>query len=253
MSARKIGVTPVNRNLRNTLIAGSLVIALAIAFVSVLPEKASAEDVKQRLISVTGEAKLEVKPDMATLSFGTENTAADAQTAQRENSLKMSAVIDALYASGISKDDIQTSNFNLSPVYEWQGEKTQKQVLVGYRCSNTVTVRLKDIGKVGLVIDSATTDGATNVYGITFGLQNPDAYRPTILAAAVNDAKAKADIMASAAGYKVTGVQTMSDGYTSVVPVRESASYMKSIADTSVPIEAGSVTITATVRIDYTF
>jgi uncharacterized protein YggE len=163
----------VNRNLKNALIAGSLVVALAIALVSALPEKANAEEVKDRLISVTGEAKLEVKPDMATLNFGMENTAADAQTAQRENSLKMNAVIEALYRSGISKDDIQTSNFSLSPLYEWKGEKNEKQVLVGYRCNNTVTVRLKDISKVGAVIDSATTAGATNVSGITFGLQNP--------------------------------------------------------------------------------
>ena len=242
-----------SKRLKNALIAGGLVIALAIAFVSTLPQSASAEEAEQRLISVTGEAELQVKPDVATLNFGMENTAADAQTAQRENSLKMNAIIDALHASGISKDDIQTSNFNLSPVYEWQGEKTQQQVLVGYRCNNTVTVRLKDLSKVGSVIDAATTAGATNVHGISFGLQNPDAYRPTILSAAVNDAKAKADIMAKAAGYSVTGVQKMSDGYTTVESVRESVGYGKVMMDTSVPIEAGTVTIRASVRIDYTF
>jgi uncharacterized protein YggE len=59
--------------------------------------------------------------------------------------------------------------------------------------------------------------------------------------------------MAKAAGYQVTGVQTMSDGYTSVQPVRENAGYGMALKDASVPIEAGSVTITATVRVDYTF
>ncbi len=246
-----------NRQLWNALAACGLMIALAIVFVSVLPRSARAEDPQQRLISVTGEAKVEVRPDMATMTFGVETNAATAQEAQRENSLKMNAVIDALKASGISKDDIQTSNFNLSPVYEWKDDparKSQTQTLVGYRCSNSVIVKLKDISKVGTTIDAATTAGATNVYGISFGLQNPDAYRPTVLAAAVNDARAKADIMAKAAGYSVTGVQKMSNGYTSVQPIRaEAGSMVKGLADMAVPIEAGTVTISATVSIDYTF
>jgi len=248
-----IGVNPVSNKLGNGLVVAGLVIALAIAFVSGRPNTAAAEEIDHRLISVSGEAQLQVKPDQAIINIGIENTAADAQTAQRENSLKMNAIITAIYSSGISKDDVQTSNFNLSPIYEWQGEKTQKQVLVGYRCNNTVTVKVKDLAKVGSVIDAATTAGATNVYGITFGLQNPDAYRPVLLASAVNDAKAKADIMAKAAGYTVTGVYKMYDGYTTVSDVRESVYAGKAIMDVSVPIEIGSLTVNASVRIDYTF
>lgn len=242
-----------NSKLRHALIAGGLVIALAIAFMAALPEPVRAEEAAKRLISVTGEAELQVKPDMVTLNFGVENTATDAQAAQRDNTQKMNAVIQSLYGNGIPKDDVQTSNFSLSPVYEWQGEDGRKQVLVGYRCNNTVVVRLKDLTKVGVVIDAATTAGATNIHGITFGLQNPNAYRPTILAAAVKDARAKADIMAGAAGYTVTGVQTMSDAYTSVSGVREVYQLAKGMADAAAPIEAGSLTVRATVRIDYTF
>ncbi|MGE5579083.1 MAG: SIMPL domain-containing protein [Bacillota bacterium] len=242
-----------DRRLRNVFVAGSLVIVLALAFISALPEPASAEEVAQRLISVTGEAEVQVKPDMVTMNFGVENTASDAQTAQRQNSTAMNAVVEALYRQGISKDDVQTSSFRLSPVYEWQGERSEKQVLVGYRCSNTVVVRLKDLSKVGATIDAATSAGANNVYGISFGLQDPNAQRPTLLAAAVSDAKAKADIMARAAGYTITGVQRMSDGYTSVVEVQESLRSAKVMMDSSVPIEAGTLTVKATVQIDYTF
>ncbi len=242
-----------NRRLRNALIVGSLVVALALAFVSVLPEPASAEEAPQRLISVTGEAEVQVKPDMVTMNFGVETTAADAQTAQRQNSQTMNAVIQALYGQGISKDDIQTSNFSIYPVYEWQGDRSEKQVLTGYCCNNTVVVKLKDLSKVGTAIDAATSAGATNVSGITFGLQNPNALRPTVLAAAVNDAKAKADIMAKAAGYTITGVHRMSDGYTSVVPVSDAYRSAKVMLDSAVPIESGSLTVRATVQIDYTF
>lgn len=244
----------VNRKLRNSLIAGSLVVALAIAFVSALPQPAEAEEVEKRLISVTGEAKIEVKPDMATMSFGVEVTAADAQTAQRENSAKMTAVIEVLTKNGVQRDDIQTSNFSLSPVYEWLGERGEKQTLVGYRCNNTVTVEVKDLSKIGTLIDAGTAAGANNVYGLTFGLQSPAAHRNALLTSAVNDARAKADILAAAAGYKVSGVQTISDPSTSVSPIRYSMDMVRGMEEAAaVPIEGGMVTLSATIRIDYTF
>lgn len=256
------------RTLRNTLIGGGLIVALAIAFSAVLPERVSAEDATNRLISVSGEASVEVKPDMATLSFGVENTAVAAQDAQRENSLKMNAVIDALKASGVSLDDIQTSNFSLYPVYEYESEvvtseytssgqylqvpspKKVKQVLTGYRCNNTVVVRLKDTSRVGYVIDATISAGATNIGGISFGIQNPEKYKNDMLAAAVQNAKSKGEIMARAAGVTITGLKAMHDGYASV-EAGGAGSYK--MVDRAPSIEAGSVTVRASVRIDLTF
>ena len=251
----------VTRTLRNTLIGGGLIVALAIAFLAALPEPVSAEDATTRLISVSGEASVEVKPDMATLSFGVENTAVAAQDAQRENSLKMNAVIDALKASGISLDDIQTSNFSLYPVYESEvissfGQylpvPSPKQVLTGYRCNNTVVVRLKDTSRVGSVIDATISAGATNIGGISFGIQNPEKYKNDMLAAAVQNAKSKGEIMARAAGVTITGLKAMYDGY-ATVEIRGAESYQKMMMDMAPSIQAGSVTVRASVRIDLTF
>lgn len=240
---------------KNALVAGGLVVALVVAFALGNPKAVSAEETGQRLISVTGEARIEVKPDMATLNFGVENTAKTAQDAQRENALSMNAVIDALFGMGIAKEDIQTSNFGLYPVYEWEGDRpdtSKVQVLTGYRCNNTVTVRLKDIGTVGAAIDKAVTAGATNVGGISFGLQNPNAHQTAMLTSAVKDAESKAQIMARAAGVTITGVYRISDGYTSVESVRSAAGY-KLAMDAAPSIEPGSVTVRATVRVDYSF
>ena len=169
--------------------------------------KAYAEEPQVRLISVTGEASMQVKPDMATISFGVETNAPTAGEAQRTNSSAMDAVIQALLGMSIPRDDIQTSNFSLYPVYEWQGDKPDaKQVLLGYRCNNTVVVKIRNIGRVGEAIDRATSAGATNIGGITFGLQDPEPLKKQLLSQAVTDARSKAETMARAAGVVIAGV-----------------------------------------------
>ena len=242
-----------NRTVKYVLAVGCAALLLAVAFAARAPEVAKAEDTSTRLISVTGESKLEVKPDMATLTFGVENTAKTAQEAQRENAVKMNAVIDSLLTLGIPRSNIQTSNFSLYPVYEYpKAMEGGSPVLAGYRCNNSVTVRLMDVSMVGGAIDVAVTAGATNAGNISFGLQNPENYRNAVLTAAVNDAKAKADVMARAAGVTITGVYKISDGYTSVVPVeRAMASY--DMVKQAPSIEPGTVNVTASVRIDFTF
>lgn len=245
-------------NLRNALISGGVAIALAFAFMAVTPGKANAEDSVQRLISVTGEASVNVAPDMATVSLGVETTASTAQEAQRENSSKMSAVVTALKDAGIASDDIQTSNFSLHPVYESHYEKTgvgsdPKTVLTGYRCNNTVTAKVKVIARIGAVIDQAISAGATNVNGISFNIENPEQYKNEVLASAVRNARSKADVMAGAAGVTITGIKTISDGYSLVMPERGEALGYGMKADVSTVIEPGTVTVTGSVRIDFTF
>jgi hypothetical protein len=235
-------------------LAGGVLLALALAVGSALPKTALAEDpASPRLISVTGEALLQVKPDMAAITFGVQTQAATAQDAQKDNAGRMTAVINALVAKGIAKDDIQTSNFSLHPVYEWQGERDSKQVLVGYRCSNNVIVRLKDIANIGPVIDAATEAGANNIGGISFGLLDPKPQQDALLAEAVKNAREKAEIMAKAAGVNIISVYTISDGYSNVSPVVERSMMMDSAKGASTPIEPGSLTIRASVQVQYSF
>lgn len=212
-----------------------------------------AEESQQRLISVTGEASMQVKPDMATISFGVETNAPTAAEAQQTNSRAMDAVIQALLGIGIAREDIQTSNFSLYPVYEWRGEKPEeKQVLVGYRCNNTVVAKIRDIARIGDAIDRAVAAGATNIGGISFGLQNPEPLKNELLAQAVTNARSKAETMAKAAGVVVTGVYRISDGWATVDEAYGSAP-LRSIEGMTTPIEGGTLSVRATVRIDFTF
>lgn len=238
---------------RNVALTLGLLAAFALVFGSALPGKALAEEPSLRLISVTGEAEVQVKPDVAVMTFGVEITAGTAQDAQRQNAEKMSAVVNSLLANGIGSSDIQTSNFRLNPVYEWVDEKpVGKQVLVGYRCTNQVSVRVKNLAKIGQVLDAAIAAGANTVGGISFSLLNPENVKNEMLAEAVKNAKAKAEIMAGAAGVTITGINRIADGYASVQDV-VAVKAMYDEARGSTPIESGTVTVRASVRVDYTF
>lgn len=241
--------------LRNVVVASAMLASLVIAIVALQPERTLAEDpvTEPRLISVNGEATISVKPDMVTISFGVETNGATAKEAQQANTTQMNNVIAALKAAGIRSEDIQTSNFSLYPVYSWEEQKTggSKQVLTGYRCNNTVTARVKSVSTTGTIIDAAVNAGATNIGGITFGLQDAEPTKNEALAMAVASARSKAEVMAKAAGVTITGIYKISNGYATVSGRAEMDSY--ALKDAATPIESGTVTVTATVRIDFTF
>ncbi len=237
------------------LLAAGILLVLAFLVASSVPKQAMAGDTEIRLITVTGEAQTQVKPDIATARFGVENTAPTAQEAQQYNAQKMTAVVNALVAAGVAKDDIQTSNFSVYPQYEWQEQKAgSKQVLVGFRCNNTVTAKVKNIAKLGDVIDAAAGAGANSIGGISFGLENPDPVKDQMLAQAVKNARSKANIMAEAAGVTIANVHSISDGWYQVMDLNEGvrADMAKSFAG-STPIEPGSLTISASVRMEFRF
>ena len=235
-------------------IALSVVIVLCLSvFQGIYAPEVRAEEVDKRVISVTGEYTIYVKPDVARVSFGVETNALTAQEAQSSNSLVMNKVISELLAQGISREDVQTSNFSLYPVYETQENvRFSQQVLVGYRCNNTVTVRIKYLGKIGQIIDVTVKAGATNVGGISFGVLDSKKYEDQVLAKAVENARHKAEVMAKAAGVTIKDVINMSDGWVYVSSTREIAKFAENQSDMT-PIEPGEVTVTATVRMDFTF
>lgn len=220
--------------------------------------RAHAEEALDRLITVTGQAEIYVKPDVASVGLGVETNGATAQEAQKLNASAMTGVIGALKEKGIDDKDIQTSNLSLFPVYEFQTSAEApkgKSVLVGYRCNNTVHVRVKDVGNVGGLIDSAVTSGATNVHSISFGVLDSKKYEDQALGKAVENAKHKAEVLAQAAGVKIKGVLRITDGYVHVATygpeMMGDSRLMKS--EVGSPVEPGEVVITSNVGMDFTF
>jgi uncharacterized protein YggE len=165
----------------------------------------------------------------------------------------MAAVIAALKNAGVAEDDIQTSDFSVSPKYPpYQPNQTTAPRIVGYTVSNQVTAKVKNLAKLGAILDALVQAGSNQINGISFGLNEPKATLNEARKKAVADARARAELYAEAAGVCVGKVVQISES-SAVVPMppmyRREA--MAASADASVPIAAGQQVVTAHVSITF--
>jgi uncharacterized protein len=205
---------------------------------------AESTDPKPGTISVDGSGSVETKPDTATTSFGVVTQGATAQEAMAENSAAMKKVIDALKLAGVPAKDLQTQYVSLDPRYDNQGRE-----ILGYNASNTVSAVVRDLAQVGPVIDAGIAAGANNVSGPSLSREDRDELYHEALEKAVADAKAKAEVLAKAAGVTVGAVQSMTESPQSGGPMPIAFGAMRA-ADA--PIETGTTQITAAVRVVFT-
>jgi uncharacterized protein len=225
--------------MRPTLFAA---LALAVA----LAGAARAQDEVQRLVTVTGSAEVEAVPDLATITAGVETQGPTAREALGANTEAMAAVFAALDAAGIAARDRQTSQLNLNPVYEPYRDGAQEpQRVIAYQASNMVTVRVREVGKLGAVIDALTSAGANRLYGVGFEVSEPRASLDTAREEAVADARSKAELFARAAGVTLGAVRSIreSTGMGGPEPLRARA-----MAEAA-PVAEGTVTLTADVEV----
>jgi uncharacterized protein len=151
------------------------------------------------LVTVTGEGSVAVKPNMAEITAGVSSEAKSPRDAAAANAKTMTAVINAIRSAGIPENDVGTTRYAINPVYASKGRGETQQV-VGYRVSNLVRVRIKDLARAGDVLDQMIEAGATNVGGIDFDASNAVELKDRARTAAFADAKRKAELFAKAAG-----------------------------------------------------
>ena len=164
----------------------------------------------EHTIAVTGSGKVTVVPDLATINLGVlieRNTAKAARQAAAES---MTQVVAAIKALGIDDKDIATSTISLQPVYNYNNNGGNPKIR-GYQLQNAVTVTVRDLDKLGDVLDNSVVSGATQVNGITFDVADRTAAEAKAREAAVADAKAKADTLAKGVGVSITGVSSISE------------------------------------------
>ena len=201
------------------------------------------------VISVSGQGRADVAPDMAVVNIGIVTTGKTAQLAQAENAKVASDVTAALGQLGIFSKDIQT-HYTMSPVYE----KGDYRKVAGYRASNTVTVTVNDVAKTGQVIDTALKSGATDVNGLSFGLKDARSVRNTTLQMAVQDARSKADAIAAALGVKIVGIQNVKEhggNFARYEVANARLAKLDGGAAADTPVSAGTVEVNADVYIDF--
>jgi uncharacterized protein len=205
---------------------------------------AFAEDVMTATISVTGEGVVEAAPDLATVMIGVTTQGDTAAAALAANSAALDGVMAQLTASGIAPRDLQTSNLSVNP--NWTGYDSSTPTISGYVATNMLTVRIRALDSLGTVLDAAVTDGANTLNGVTFGLADPTPVMNEARKEAVADARARAELLAAAAGVTLGKIVSISEsgGAASPMPMfRAEAS--------AVPVAEGELGVTAMVTIVY--
>jgi uncharacterized protein len=204
---------------------------------------------------VNGEGKVTVTPDVAIINIGIETQEVSVADAQAKAAEAMDKLMQALKAQGVKEKDIQTTGYYISQVTRWDNER-QIQEVTGYRVSNTVTVKVRDVAKAGATIDAVAAAGGdlTRVNGITFTVDDPTNYYNDARDKAIANAKAKAEQMASKSGAKLGKITYITENnYYS--PIYRSYDSIKAsgAAPEAAPtaISAGELEVTTTVQIAY--
>ena len=200
-----------------------------------------------RQISVTGEGRVDAQPDMATVSLGVTNEAAEAQDAMAQTSEAVARILKRLGDMGIETRDVQTQRLSLNPVWSNRSSSgSGRAEITGFSASNTVLVRVRDLDHLGSVLDSVISDGANDLNGLSFGVQKPDPLQDEARTRAVKDAMAKAQLLADAAGITLGPVVSISEHGGGGGP-RPMMMEMAAARDASVPVAAGEVSLAASV------
>ncbi|MBY5765208.1 SIMPL domain-containing protein [Rhizobium leguminosarum] len=231
---------------------------LALPLAAAAPAFAQEAKPREPVISVTGDGESSVAPDMAVVNLAVVKQAKTAREALDENNKAMNDVLTALKSGGIAERDLQTSGFSIQPQYNYpqpvDGQQQQPQ-LIGYQTINSVTVRLRDLAKLGAVIDQSVTLGINQGGEIQFTNDKPDAAIEEARKAAVADAVKRAKTLSEAAGVKLGRILEITENVPRAMPQPVyRATMMKEASDAAVPVQGGennyNVSVTVTFAIE---
>ena len=189
-----------SRSLRLFLIA--LVPALTVLPTALLAQQRVIEYNPDRWVEVSGEGSVSAAPDFARVTLGVTTAAKDAREAMAANAKSANALVQLIRSEGVAPADIQTSGLSISPMFAQQPPAAQANAptITGYSVSDNVTVIVRDIPRLGALLDGAVAAGANSIYGIGFGENDPSALLDKARPLAVADARRKAEIFAAAGG-----------------------------------------------------
>ncbi len=199
-------------------------------------------------LTVSGTGEVKTAPDAATLSTGVVTQAATAAQALQSNARAMAGVFGTLRGAGIADKNIQTSGISLSPQYG--GKQGQPQHIVGYQVSNTVSVFIDRLDKVGPVLDALVAAGSNQIDGPNFTIADPKPLLAKAREAAVQDAVAKAKTYAAAAGVSLGTISSINESGGESAP-RPMVMSMMMAKTPGTPIAAGEESVTAEVSITW--
>lgn len=200
-----------------------------------------------KTIVVSGSGSVFSKPDLAYVTIAVQTQSKDAQSAQQDNARKMTSTIDTLESNGISENDIRTVGYRLDPLMDYE---SKPPVIVGYLSVNTVQVTIRDLNNVGKIIDVAVSAGTNVVQNIQFAISKDrlSGLRNEAIAAAIQDARKKAEATSNSLGVELIGPTEAS-----ITPGYEPGPILYKAENVQTPITPGELEISATVQVSYLF
>lgn len=229
--------------LLSVLVLGTLLTACTPSSITVQPQP------YMRTITVTGTGMVTLTPDIAYVYIGVQTEDASATVAMEQNNTQAQSVIDIIKSFGVESKDIQTTNFSIypNPIYD----ENYNEIGTTYVVYNTVYVTMRDLEKLGDLLDASIQSGANTINSISFDVADKTEAVSQARLAAVEDARRQADELTGATGVRIGDVQSISyyDSTPSVYLDYARADYAATTS--SVPVEAGSMQVTTTVTIVY--
>ncbi len=245
-------------------LAAVLIVGVLIFFVGQLMlQQQTVEHQNQNQITVSGEGKVYVKPDVALISLGVTTQATTVADVTKNNTDKMNAVIAAVKALKIDEKDIQTTNYSLTPVYENYSTPVALSMmypvrtgttLKGYKLEQDIQVKIRDFTKVGDVLSEATTAGANLVGDLQFTIDNPEQFREQARAKAIAQAKTKAKNLSRESGISLGKLINVYENYIYPGAYKSNALGMGGGVAESAPaptIQPGQQEIDVTINLTY--
>jgi uncharacterized protein len=223
-----------------SIVAAAIALALLAA-----PARAQTLADVPAAISVTGEATVSAPPDLAQVDAGVTSDAKTAREASDANNAAMGKVLSALKGAGIAEKDYQTARLSLQPQYP--ANRSGPSPIVGYRASNRVTVRVRDVTKLASLIDTLVGAGANDIGGINFMVSQASKLLDDARAQAVADARRKAEIYAKAAGVTLGAPLSISEEGSPGPVFRAKMAAPMAIA----PVAQGEETLAVTVNVSW--
>ena len=224
-------------------------VAALIMFGALTAPISAEEKTMERTVTVSASGTVSAEPDEATISTGVTSESKTAREALSKNTDAMKKVIAELKAQGVAAKDIQTSQFNVEPVYVYPKEG-QPPVVTGYRVTNSVAVRVRNLDKLGGVLDQLVTVGANQIGGISFDVSKAETLKDDARKDAMANALRRAKLLATAGGAEVGEVMQISEdvSYQGPQPVMYAK---RAMAAEAAPVERGSQQLEARVTVTW--
>jgi uncharacterized protein YggE len=205
-------------------------------------------------ITVVGQGRVHVKPDIAQVSVGVETAAETISEAVAENEVKMNSILAALAEAGIDEADIQTMNYSIQldrypePVPRVESSTGESQPV--YRVSNMVNVTIRELDSAGDVLDAVIEAGANNLWGISFAVDDPSGAQADARADAIDNAQARAEALAELSGVTLGPVMSVSE-VVGATPVSMPVTVERAMAAGGGPVSPGELEIGYQVQVVY--